>query len=145
MSATNDRLPFWLEASTGSTEEALQAAEAYVGHRLPDSLRALLREQNGGVSNYATCGSAGDRYPVLPMMGVAADASVDTIVRAHDVKEAFGVPEGVVVFAAMGDAWLGLDYRDSSVEPAVLYGDSERDAVGVSATFDRFLDSLGEE
>ena len=38
------------------------------------------------------------------------------------VRESFGVPDGVLVFAAEGHSWLGLDYRESSECPSVVFG-----------------------
>lgn len=136
-------LSFWSEVVVGATEESIQNAESYVGQRLPDSLRTLLKVQDGGVSNYGACVSQGERYPVLPLLGVSATAS-GSIVRAFDLMDSFDVPREVVVFAAMGNAWLGLDYRSGPV-PSVLYGDVDYATTNtIAENFDEFLKNLVE-
>lgn len=144
----NDKedLPFWFSERRGATESELVAAERYVGHVLPRSLRELLMKRNGGVSNFAGCEVDDRYYSLLPFCGVDPDAGGGTLMRAHDLRDSFGVPDGVVVFAAQGSGWWGLDYRTNAHEPAVVYRDHDGLPVEtVAQDFDEFLSRLTEE
>lgn len=120
-----ERPAFWYTTDAGPAHPGeLAAAEASLGHRLPAAFVALLREQNGGVSRYAGH-LAGGRYVSLPpILGVpcahAHPFGYGTILRANAVREHLGVPDGVVVFATTGRAWMGFDYRAGELEPAVV-------------------------
>ncbi len=145
--ADDDRLPFWfMQKRGGATTDELAAAEQHVGHRLPDALRALLMQENGGVSNYAAYTKGDNYYPLLPIFGVDPQAGAGTLMRAHDVRDAFDVPAGVVVFAGQGNAWWGLDYRAAADRPAVVYRNDPGEPIErVADDFDEFLRGLTED
>lgn len=145
--ADDDPLPFWFgEEGAGATAEQLASAELYVGHALPEALRSLLMQRNGGISNYAAYENGNAEYSVLPFFGVDPDAAVGTLMRAHDVRHAFGVPDGVVVFAGMGNAWWGLDYRSTLERPSILFsGDAGEQIDTVAVDFDEFMRGLTED
>ena len=68
----------------------------------------------------------------------------DSIIHAFDLRDSFDIPQGVIVFSAMGNAWLGLDYR-AGVSPSVLYGDADYSTMEtIAASFDEFLGNLVE-
>ena len=138
-------LPFWLTQTRGATEAEVAAAEHYIGQALPARLRELLREQNGGVSNFAAYEQGESYYPLLPLFGVDPNASAGTLMRAFDVREAFGVPHGVIMFAGQGHAWWGLDYRHNPDRPAVVYRNSETEPIqAVARSFEECLRGLVE-
>lgn len=125
----NDPIPFWFpNGRPGATPSEIQAAEEYIGHSLPKELRSLLLQQNGGVSNYSSFATGPSMYPLLPFFGVDPRASAGTLMRAFDVRRAFGVPDGVIPFAGQGDCWWGLDYR-SGEEPVVVFRQDQEHAV----------------
>lgn len=135
---------FWADDRPGASVEELDSAEVAVGHVLPGGLRSLLMRCNGGVSQFSGAECNGEYFPMLPVLGVDANASFGTIMRACAVGDAFGVPDGVVVFAAQGEAWWGLDYREGEL-PAVVYRDSPAVEIShVAATFDALLQGLVE-
>lgn len=143
----NEPIPFWFPNGRGGASEAeLERAERYVGYRIPGALRDLLVIQDGGVSNY-TAYKQGDRqFPLLPIFRAGGDPATATLMRAYDVREAFGVPDGVIAFAGQGESWWGLDYRCDSDAPGVVFRlDLEHDVEPVATTFDGLLASLVEE
>ncbi|MBK6687700.1 MAG: SMI1/KNR4 family protein [Deltaproteobacteria bacterium] len=120
-------------------------AERYVGQKLPRVLRDLLMERNGGVSNYAAFQSRGRYFPLLPFFSVEGTVASGSLMRAFDVRSAFGVPEHVVPFAGQGEAWWGLDYRLSTTEPAVVFRqDADHQVEQVAASFAEFMNGLTE-
>lgn len=144
--ADEEPLPFWFKQERGGAAiEQLDEAEKYVGHSLPEALRALLMQENGGVSNYAGYEDGGAYYPILPIFGVDSKAAAGTLMRAHDVRDTFGVPADVVVFAGQGNAWWGLDYRSGADRPAVVYCNDPGEPIElVAADFEDFLRGLKE-
>ncbi|MCA9675879.1 MAG: SMI1/KNR4 family protein [Kofleriaceae bacterium] len=145
MAPNEDELAFWFDERRGATEAELDTAERYVGYVLPKPFRDLLRRQNGGVSNFAGYEVEGRYYPMLPILGVDPDAAAGTLMRAHDVRVHFGVPDGVVVIAAQGSAWWGLDYNTKRDCPSVVYRADEGVApVEVALSFEAFLSHLTE-
>lgn len=138
-----DTLPFWFDdgiPTNGASEDQLAAAEAQIGHKLPPAFRELLRERDGGVSNYAY---RGDDELDIPLPGFF---NVTTLVSAHSAAAQFGTPERVVAISSDGDAWLGLDYRASANDPSVVYQASEEgDLETIASSFASFLSSLIQE
>ncbi len=137
---------FWgADGRPGAQQHEIEAAENYVGFRLPDSLRALLREQNGGVSKYVAYENGTAYYPMMPIFSVDSQAAVGSIMRAFDVRESFGAPKDVVPFAGLGETWWGLDYRASSEHPSIVFRlDQEHDIETVAPSFDELLRALVE-
>lgn len=115
------------------------AAKEQLGVALPASLTRLLRERDGGVSNYLAY-HVGETYASLPsFFGVAE------IISSFLAAGEFGTPQGVVAIGSSAHSWLGLDYR-SAPEPAVIYQEDEDSPIVVLATsFDGFLAGLVEE
>ena len=139
-----ERAPFWFRQERGASAESLDACERYLGVELPRELRRLLALQDGGVSNYTGFEKAGVYVPVLPFLSADPATSGSTYVTADRLRRESGVPSGVVVFAAEGHAWLGLDYRNGDC-PSVVYADDAGQPIEVVAsTFDEFLAHLVE-
>lgn len=98
----------------------------------------LLRERDGGVSNY-TAFHVGEVYVSLPSM-----FGVDMIVDAFNSAHHFGTPKGVVAIGSSAHSWLGLDYRHGT-EPRVVHQESEdSDLEVVAESFDAFVAGLVE-
>ena len=142
-----DALPFWFtDDAKGATQVELDAAERYIGFRLPISFRKLLQKQNGGISNYSGCENGSEYFPMLPIMGVSVNQTSDTLMSAHDVQASFGAPANVVVFSAMGHAWFGLEYQEKDREPSIVYRDGiDQPILRVAPSFDHFLQYLTED
>jgi SMI1-KNR4 cell-wall len=139
----NDPIPFWFSnGRPGATPSEIDAAEQYIGHRLPQALRSLLLQQNGGVSNYSSFSVGNDLYPVLPFFGADSQASAGTLMRAFDVHRAFGAPDGVIPFAGQGDCWWGLDYRVGEEPGIVFRADQDHPVVRVASSLENLLGGL---
>lgn len=145
MASHDESLGFWAYGKTGASEGHLDAAESHVGHKLPAAFRELLLKSSGGISVFSGFDRGGEFFPMLPVLGVDPSASVGTLMRAHDVRASFDVPDDVVVFAAQGEAWWGLDYRGGGSSPAIIYCDDPSEGVfDVADDFDEFLAGLVE-
>jgi SMI1/KNR4 family protein SUKH-1 len=146
MATIEDVRNFWFSEGTGATAADLDRAEKYVGHPIPQRLRALLEVKNGGVSVYSAFIDEDRYYPLLPLFGVDPEVAAGSLMRAFDVRAEFGVPDGVVPFAGQGNAWMGLDFRQSGLDPAVVYRDDiDREIEEVAKNFDAFIQGLVEE
>lgn len=138
-------VPFWFRIERGASEDASFAVEQALGISLPAELKALLSQQDGGVSNFTGFEKDGAYYPVLPFLSVDPKHSGDTLITAQRVRDSFGVPAGVYVFAADGHAWMGLDYRAKSGAPSIVYsGDAGETVELVADDFEEFLAHLVE-
>lgn len=142
--ATEEPLPFWFHRTAPASIQEIEATERHIGHQLPEEYRALLRLQNGGVSNYSGFRDGERYFPLPPLFGVGAGAQ-DTLARAFDIGAMEGRPEGVVLFAAAEHIWLGLDYRVAR-GPAVVFGNTDEDELKlVAPSFADFIRGLVEE
>jgi hypothetical protein len=136
-------LPFWFEGERGAADRDLEDAEAYVGRKLPGAFRLLLRECDGGISNYSGFEDGTTSLPMLPILGVDSTAAMGTIQRAFDVRASFDVPDGVIVFAAQGSAWWAFDYRSSDEVPSIVYCDEPGSGLRAAAvSFEVFVAGL---
>lgn len=133
----------WYTGEHAATEQEIAAAEAAIGHDLPPSFRALLMQENGGVSTFIAYDDGENYFPLLPICGTEA---IKQGVGAIDVRKVFNIPDDIVVFAAEGHAWWGLDYRGDRHQPAIVYrNDAESDIETVAPTFDEMLAGLVED
>jgi hypothetical protein len=138
-------LPFWGGDYPPASLSEIEETERHIGHRLPDPYRQLLLTQNGGVSNYGGFVDGGRRFPLFPIFGAGTNAR-HSIIRAFDMRQMEGRPEGVVLIAAKGHSWIGLDYRQSGEEPAVVVGNTDEDEVKLLApSFAALMKGLVEE
>lgn len=145
--APTDRLSgFWFAPGPGATDKQIDDTELLIGRALPTELRNLLKKRNGGVSIY-TAFVEGNRYfPVLPFLAADPGAAAGSFTSAHAVRREFDVPDDVVVFAAQGNAWMGLGHAGPSSESKVVYrDDSDSEPEIVAPSFREFLDHLVEE
>jgi hypothetical protein len=136
MTDDEERVPFWIDCDEppASTDE-IARAEAHIGRELPAAYKRLLREQNGGVSNYTY--RVGDVSVPLP-----AFFSVSMVVGAFDNAALHETPDGIIAIAGGGHDWLGLDYRRGS-SPAVIYQeDEDAEIEHVAASFDDLVAGL---
>ncbi|HEV2545661.1 MAG TPA: SMI1/KNR4 family protein [Methylobacterium sp.] len=137
--------------ATGA-EAAIGAAEARLGVRLPETLKALYRQRNGGATDYflatdtpdATLEFEGDAAvreadevwrTVLPGLDLATLERLESLGAVSDGID-FGSEEVSWRAALPGidrmipisnhgsDLWLCLDYTDASPEPSVVLFDA---------------------
>ena len=133
---------FWFSKGRGATEEQLDALESLAGHRLPALLRELLRNCNGGTTNYARYDQNGTYCYVEELLGVGESETAHVMNNAIPRAKEDGVPEGVLMIASGGDAWVGLDYRRHE-EPTVVYFDPySEELVDVARDFKSFFEGL---
>lgn len=138
-------LPFWGGDLPAASWSELEETEHHIGQRLPEPYRQLLLTQNGGVSNYGGFVGSGRRFPLFPFFGAGRKAR-HSIISAFDMSQLEGRPEGVVLIAAKGHSWIGLDYRQSGQEPAVVIGNTDEDEVRLIApSFADLMKGLVEE
>ncbi len=135
-------LPFWFDDGSpakGASAGSIAAFEEHTGKALPVSLKRLLLERDGGVSNYEAY-HVDERCVPLP-----AFFSIETMTRSFDTAHHFGTPDGVIAVASGAHDWLGLDYRTSH-KPSVVFQEHEDAPLQwIANSFDDFLEGLGEE
>jgi hypothetical protein len=137
-------LPFWGGEYPPASLSEIEETEHHIGHQLPEPYRQLLLTQNGGVSNYGGFVDGRQRFPLFPLLGAGTNAR-HSIISAFDMRQMEGRPEGVVLIAAKGHSWIGLDYRQSG-EPAVVIGNTDEDEVRpIAASFAELMKGLVEE
>lgn len=142
MTPDEEPLPFWFDDGSpakGASLTSISAFEEHIGKSLPASLKRLLLERDGGVSNYEAY-HVGELYVPLP-----AFFSVDTMTRSFDVARHFGTPEGVIAMASGAHDWIGLDYRTSDEPAVVAQAHEDAPLERVAGSFDEFLAGLVEE
>jgi hypothetical protein len=144
--ADSDSIPFWFsDNQPGAGVEALDRAERRFGIRLPTSLRELLREKDGGVSNFSGFKDGSRFYSMLPILSVDPAHSGENLFTADAVRAEYEVPKGVITFAAQGESWWGLDYRTNSTNPSIVFRlDFEHGIETVAGSFEEFLKGLVE-
>jgi hypothetical protein len=114
------------------SDNAVRAAEMKLGVRLPQSLIALLRVQNGGTLRHAYCAFptqdartwASDHAPFEECAGIAEES---VLVDSAYYNEEWGQPSELVLLSGDGHWWIALDYRACGPhgEPSVVYYDNE--------------------
>jgi hypothetical protein len=139
-------LPFWFSSDRPPASSGeIRDAEAHLGQALPDELKALLRVQDGGVSNYGAFREGERHFPLLPFFCVGASRRGDTLMAAFDARADFGIPTNVVPFGGQGHSWWGLRYGEGDEPTVVFQLDEESPVEYVARTFREFLAGLVEE
>ena len=147
---------FEADAPTGDwatgAEAAIGAAEARLGVRLPETLKALYRQRNGGVTDYFLAtdtpkaplefeGDAAIREAdeiwrtVLPGFDLATLERLESLGAVSDGidfgsgEESWraalpGIDRMIPISNHGSDLWLCLDYTDASPEPSVVLFDA---------------------
>jgi len=143
VSATPDtiwRVPVYLPyLQPPLNDEAVAAAEAAIGYKLPSEYVWLLRKQNGGYIRYALpenvhnmIAGIGPHFPSLT--GFDWDDCANPVSFPLD---------GLVPFDGDGHWYLCLDYRKNSAAPAITIADIECDEeTHVAESFAAYLGLL---
>ncbi|WP_394613922.1 SMI1/KNR4 family protein [Lentzea sp. JNUCC 0626] len=145
---------FWAEGTYGVlpplTDEAVRAAEALLGVRLPSALLDLLRVQNGGTvvderSAFPTTERtswAPDHVPFDSLMGIGTAERGLSLLDTPYLVEEWGLPSPVVLLTGDGHTWIALDYRAGG-EPSVVWLDADDESeVALAPDLVTFLDGL---
>ncbi|GHC14164.1 SMI1/KNR4 family protein [Cerasicoccus arenae] len=121
------------------TDEAISEAERKIGHPLPSSFIALLREQNGGYIRYSL-----EDLPHEQIYGIGSNFPSLTDFDWEDDQEYVGFQlAGLVPFDGDGHWHLCLDYRRDPKVPSVSYIDIECDnEQEIANSFEEYLDLL---
>jgi hypothetical protein len=126
-------------------EKGIEAAEAMLGVKLPETYKQLILIQNGGYIAYNAHPSpvptnwAADHVQVDALMAISEDG----ILSSHYYIQEWGLPEGLVLLHGDGHMWIALDYRQTDEDPPVIFIDSEAEQiVELAPDFDTFLNGL---
>lgn len=145
-------MKFWLKAREDYyrrppvTEAELEEAEKELGHKLPETYRKLLLEQNGGSIRFNALRLR--KRPIDGNFFVEFDhlrgvGEWPGILDTAYMTEEWNLPKGLVLLNGDGHTWFALDYRNNRFEPAVSYIDTEGDLDFVLAdNFDEFIKDL---
>lgn len=121
------------------TDDAVAAAEAEIGYRLPEEYLNLLRKQNGGYIRFSlpetvhdTIAGIGPHYPSL--------TDFDWEEQQQDISFPLN---GLIPFDGDGHWHLCLDYRKNARVPAITLADVECDReTRVAGSFAEYLTKL---
>lgn len=130
-------------------DEALRAAEAELGVRLPEEYVALLQVQNGGVVSdqfnaFPTTGRtswAPDHVGFAELMGIGRP--LESILDSSTYfEEEEGFEGQAVLLTGDGHWWIALDYRGGD-DPSVVWLDTELgEDVQLAPSFMAFVEGL---
>ena len=132
------------------TDDAVVAAQAMLGVRLPLELLALLRVQNGGYTQgfahpmTRPTTWAKDHVPLEDLAGILAPEhpSPMNLVRTLEMTIEWGLPPNQVLLSGDGHYWITLDYRNGP-EPSVAWIDVEcSEDFQIAPSFSAFLEGL---
>jgi hypothetical protein len=133
------------------TGSMVAEAERVLGVKLPSTLIALLKVQNGGyTAGFAHPMSqptswAKDHVPLEDLAGIVFEPSQETpqnLMLTQYMTKEWGLPQGQVLLSGDGHYWITLDYRGGP-EPSVAWMDVEcGEDVQIAPSFDAFLEGL---
>jgi SMI1 / KNR4 family (SUKH-1) len=156
---------FWAEGAYGVqpplTDAMVRNAERVLGVRLPSSLLALLRVQNGGqvATNWNAFPTSrptswsDDHVPFDALMGIGRNSwdpneQTQSLLDTPYLAQEWGLPSPLVLLSGDGHTWIGLDYRvcGRQGEPSVTWFDTEFDTESaLAADFRSFIEGLTSE
>jgi hypothetical protein len=118
------------------TDQAIAAAEAQLGHPLPNQYLNLLKKQNGG---YIRCS-----LPELPhflIAGIGPNFPNLTEFDSDAVQESVSFQlDGLVPFDGDGHWHVCLDYRNDQRTPSITYVDIDSDhELAIADSFSTYL------
>lgn len=125
------------------TNEVLAAFEQNIGYKLPPSLVALLKIQNGGLVRYGalpteplpTLRGIGNSYPMLRFLEKEIGEDWANYLRLPLNK--------LLVLESNGAFYTCLDYRHTMTEPQVIRIDVERNVqMPLAGSFTQFIQGL---
>ncbi|MBS1523167.1 MAG: SMI1/KNR4 family protein [Bacteroidetes bacterium] len=133
------------------TDEMIQFVEESLDVKLPESLIALLKMQNGGYTRRfvfpmtkRTSWSA-NHVPFDSLSGIVTDPSIRTAQNILDTEymtNEWNLPERQVLLAGDGHWWITLDYRNGA-NPTVHWIDVEcEEDIELAESFDDFFNKL---
>jgi hypothetical protein len=128
------------------TDDMVKNAEEKLKLKLPQSYINILKEQNGGYIKF-------DSYPTeVPTSWSDNHINVDHILgigeengilESEYLIEEWGLPNNIVLISGSGHSWIALDYRNTRVEPPIIYLDVESEQIiELAPDFDSFLNGL---
>ncbi|MFJ7745765.1 SMI1/KNR4 family protein [Peribacillus sp. NPDC097295] len=128
------------------TDEMVEKAEQDLKVKLPPSYIDILKEQNGGFTNF-------NSYPIdFPTSWAENHIRVDhifgigeknSILDSEYLIKEWEMPEGLILFNGDGHTWVAFDYRNVDSNPSIVYVDNEDETIiKISNTFDEFLERL---
>ena len=141
---------FWYkeenEVLVGASCEKIALTESRLGVKLPQELKMIYKESNGGCPFLVLRNSSASIQNLLPCFGAmdALELSSYTKTGGYDYQEA-GIPENLVILGSHGHDYFALDYRKSKINPKVVYAHEGEDPIVVANTFFEFLSMLYNE
>lgn len=131
------------------TEAIVAKAERILKVKLPESYLAILDEQNGGSIIYNAYPTdmptswADNHIQIDHIRGIGEQAGI--LESDYFIKE-WELPNDIVLISGDGHTWIALDYRKASVEPPIIYIDTESDqTITIAPNFKAFLNGLYNE
>ncbi|MBM7690745.1 hypothetical protein JOC77_000148 [Peribacillus deserti] len=128
------------------TDEMVKKAEEELKVKLPESYIKILKEQNGGYINYDSHPSdtpnswADDHVNVEHILGIGEE---NGILESAYLIEEWDLPKNVVLVTGDGHSWIALDYRNTKVDPPVIFIDVDLELIfELAPNFESFLNGL---
>ncbi|UTR05973.1 SMI1/KNR4 family protein [Alkalihalobacillus sp. LMS6] len=141
----------WSEDNGGTvlprvTEKMIVEAEKHFGVALPSAYIEQVNIQNGGwiTANAVPSPSKEIQETFLgidEIFGIGEDGG---ILDSDKLINEWELPRGIVLFGGTGHTWFGFDYRQTKVEPPVVYVESYVETVEyrLADNFQAFLSML---
>ena len=128
------------------SDKEVVKAEEKLKVKLPESFINLLKKQNGGYINYNSFPStipnswAEDHINIDHIWGIAEE---EGILNSEYLIAEWELPQNIVLFSGDGHSWVAFDYRNTKVEPPVIYIDTDSEQIiELAPNFDAFLNGL---
>jgi hypothetical protein len=128
------------------TNDMIKKAEEKLKIRLPHSYINILKEQNGGYikfDSYPTKVSTSWSHNHINVDHILGIGEENGILESEYLIEEWGLPNNVVLISGSGHSWIALDYRNTRIEPPVIFIDVEfEQIIELAPNCDSFLNGL---
>lgn len=130
------------------TVEIVEQAEEKLKVKLPQSYISILNQQNGGYIKFNSHPSdvptpwADDHVHVDHIFGIGVGKERGILESEYLIRE-WGLPKNVVLISGDGHSFIALDYRNSKVDPPVIFINAEQSQeIRLAKSFEEFMTGL---
>nr|WP_233192905.1 SMI1/KNR4 family protein [Sporosarcina sp. P29] len=130
------------------TVEIVKQAEEKLKVKLPDSYISVLNQQNGGYIKFNSypldvpTSWADDHVHVDHIFGIGVGKESGILESEYLIRE-WGLPKNVVLISGDGHSFVALDYRNSKVDPPVIFLNAEQNQeIRLAKNFEEFMTGL---